>query len=240
MAQLPGAAPSVPRAEGAAEGRPGGCSAVMARAVRASIAGRSLPLLLPRKERAGKPLLGLGAPYRMEATASSRKLWCSLQTGLVFAFAGTRLESSGSAVVGTWKRAWDGSRCLQLGHYRKTMNGYSGRPLRPQVAVTRLGRLCYLCVQRIYTSISRPDVLNADGYCFTWWRGSRPPPTSARHHAQPLCGRPTPPAAGVVQAPTHLQPCKHAFPSASFLTNNTASTSRADETMPKAIRVADR
>ena len=94
MAQLPGATPSVLSAHRAAEGRPDSCSAVTARAVSASIAGRSLPLLLPREERAGKPLLGLGAPYRMEATASSRKLWCSLQKGLAVAFAGDRLESS--------------------------------------------------------------------------------------------------------------------------------------------------
>ena len=62
------------------------------------MAGRSLPLLLPREERAGKPVLGLGAPYRIEATASSRKLWCSLQTGLAVAVAGDMLESSASAV----------------------------------------------------------------------------------------------------------------------------------------------
>ena len=57
---------------------PGLPSETIGRAAKASMAGKSLPLLLAFTKRVGMPFSGRGAPVRMKAAASSRKLWCSL------------------------------------------------------------------------------------------------------------------------------------------------------------------
>ena len=57
---------------------PEACSAATGRLARASMAGRSLPLLLVLTKREVIPRSGLGPPDRMDAADSSRKLWCSL------------------------------------------------------------------------------------------------------------------------------------------------------------------